>query len=128
MNELLNAIAIVWTPATLTAAVVAGVAMGVFVVGWVATNPAYASGIASPVAIARLVGVMGVATGVVFYVGQTVAAAADGDPGWYRIASRFGLWLVYAVCLAVGSWIRLSQDQRARRIRAERKARAELGT
>lgn len=127
MNELTAAFGEVWTPATSITALMAGLAMGFFVVGTIAANPLYASNLAAASAVGRLVGGMAIITGVVFYVGQAIAAIADGDAGWPRVVSRFGLWMVYAIALGIGSWLRLRRHAAMRAKAAVAQAHLEIG-
>jgi hypothetical protein len=116
----------VWTPATLIAAVVAGLGIGYFVVGAIARNPYFSSGRATPFANGAVAaGALAIALAA-FYTGQVFGAIAGGDVLWARILSRFTLSLVYALFLGVGTWAACRRDQHNRHARARLQAMQEL--
>lgn len=119
---------LVWSPSAIAAAVVGGLGMGIFVLGSVATDARYTSGIATPHQVAQLVTVVTFVGGLVFFVGQATATWAEHDPNWPRVVSRFGVWCAYAVALGAGTWLRLGWAAARRRRRVLARARQELGT
>lgn len=113
----------VWNLASVVFAIFAGTLLGALAVGHYASDPSYASGQATPVDYAVLVGVMTTAVGLVFFGFQVLGSFLDDDPLWTRVVSRFGLWVVYSVAIGVGTWARLRWH--AQRKRAEVHARAD---
>lgn len=122
MSELLFG---VWGWPVAVASVLAGLAVGIEVLGPVLRHPSFSSRIASPASYATMVGVLAALTGLAFYAGQVAGAIADGDPLWWRVASRYTLWLLYSVALALGSWVSLVAHQRRRHRVAHQRAAAE---
>lgn len=115
----------VWTPAAVISAVVGGLGIGYFVLGQILRDPRYSSGQASPRDVWRLV-VRGAAlVGFGFYIGQVVATSfeAGGDFGW-RVISRFLLWLLYSLLLAVGAAWSIRNDDHDRYLQARDQARS----
>ena len=118
---------VVWTPATMAVAVLAGIGVGYWIVGRFAADPRWAAASASPRGLGILVAVLAAIVGLVFYVGQATATFVEGDPNWPRVVSRFGLWLLYAVFLGLGTWRRVADQVRARRTAIRTRAERELG-
>jgi hypothetical protein len=116
---------VVWSPATLIVSVIAGLGVGYWIVGRVAADPAWASPSASAGGLALLVAVLAIGVGLVFFVGQATATAVEGGP-WERVASRFGLWVVYAIFLGLGTGRRVADHMEARRAAARIRAHREL--
>lgn len=116
----------VWSPATLVGAIVAGALVGYLIVGRFASDPEYASLLASAREIGLLTAVLASLLGIVFYVVQAVSSYADGDPQWPRVISRFGLWLVYAGVLGIGTWLRLEHAAAQRKRNALAQAHREI--
>jgi hypothetical protein len=85
----------VWTVASLGAAIVGGLAFGWVFVGFAIRNPLFSSGLATPLQNATLTTLIGAIGGGIFWLSQILAAFYDGDPLWWRIASRFTVWLVF---------------------------------
>lgn len=121
MSDLL----VVWSPATLVVAVLAGLGVGYWMVGRVAADPTWASPNATALGLGFLVTVLAIGIGIVFYVGQATATAVEGGP-WDRVVSRFGLWIVYAIFLGVGTWRRVADHIAARKAVARLRAEQEL--
>lgn len=126
VNQLTAAFEATWTWATFIAAVLAGLGLGYVLIGRFAVDPTYANPALTALQIGRLVFGAGLICGLVFYVGQSVASAADGDPGWARIVSRYGLWMVYSACLGVGAWWRVHDHLRLLRLSAHVRAEREI--
>lgn len=122
MSDLVAALFGVWTPAVLTAAVASGLAFGFAILGPIARWPLFSSMAATAVQTAVLVAVAGVLAGIVFYVGQVTGAHADGDPLWWRIASRASIWGLYAICVGIGAGLSVAHDNHRRTERARRQA------
>ena len=97
----------VWTPLSLAIALVSGLVVGYILVGRFAVDPAYASGHASPLEYALVTAVVTAAAGLIFYGGQILTSWIGGDTAWTRVVSRYGLWLVYAAAIGLGTWVRL---------------------
>lgn len=122
MSELFG----VWTPATVLAAIVAGLGFGYIFTDTIIRTAWFAS-LALPARLgAVLMGVALGGAGVVFYIGQVAATIAGGDSQWPRVLSRFTLWLVCAVFLAVGTYLAAKRDEAKRHARARDKARLEV--
>lgn len=117
---------LVWSPATAGAAIAGGLGLGYFVFGMIAEHPTYASS-ATARQIGSLVVMCGILAGTVFYAGQAVATDAEGDSLWPRVVSRYGIWCLYAVALAVGTYVRIRRGHSKRHAKAVAQAHQELG-
>lgn len=115
----------VWSPATLIVSVVAGIGVGYWIVGRVAADPAWVSATASARGLGLLAATLMIGVGLVFYVGQATATAVEGGP-WERVVSRFGLWVVYAMFLGLGTGRRVADHIEARKAAARIRAQREL--
>lgn len=118
---------VVWSPATLVGAIVAGFGMGYWMVGKVAADPAWVSPTATPRGLGVLVTAMALGAGLLFFLGQAAATFAEQDPNWSRVVSRSGLWCVYALFLGIGTWRRVADHIAARLAAARLRAERELG-
>lgn len=116
----------VWTPLSIAAAVLSGLVVGYFLVGRFASDPAYASGIAGPFDYAVITAVLSIAIGMIFYSLQILTSFIGGDTAWTRVVSRFGLWVLYAIAIGVGTWIRLRRHIRRKHVEAHERAIHEL--
>lgn len=115
----------VWSPLSALLAIAAGVGYGILV-GWIATNPAYSSGMASPLRLAVIALVFAASAGLVFFALQTLGSYLSGDPHWSRVMSRYGQWAVFSLAIGVTTWIVVKRDLHQRRNRAHQRAIAEL--
>lgn len=107
----------VWTIPSAILAIVAGVAYGLLV-GWIATNPAYSSGIAGPIRSAIIATVFAASGGLIFFAFQTLGSYYSNDPHFTRVMSRYGQWLLFSVTIGVTTWALVQRDLRRRRRRA----------
>lgn len=108
MTEIARAFSQVWTPATFLADVMGAVAFGLVsgpVAAWFMPH----------ISAARL----GLVTGgylvlavIVFWIGQGVAAYADGDTGWPRIVNRSVIQLLFALLIGMTTWLRVRSAAR----------------
>jgi len=114
MKDLVIAISDTWTVATIVVAVAAGLGVGYLMLGKLASNPAYASQYLTSRSVGILVIVTALFSGGAFYIGQIVATAAEGDGGWARILSRYGLWIIYSIALGIGTSFRLDKYSKRR--------------
>lgn len=126
-QALVGALGEVWTPLSVLAAVVSGLLLGVFLLGWFATNPRYSTGLVPPATVAFLTFWSSALALLVFYAGQTAATYLVGDEAWPRVASRYGLWVVSSGAIAVGTWVRVRVERHRRRTKAHDRAVDELG-
>jgi hypothetical protein len=116
----------VWAPLSLVANAIGGLLFGFAVIGWALVNPQYSTKTARPLEVAFVTFAITSCGGLVFYGIQTATTFLDGDAGWTRVVSRFGIWVLFAAAIGVGAWVRLHIDLRIRRDRAHRRALAEL--
>lgn len=117
----------VWTSSALLSALLTGLGIGYVAIGAVIRNPHYSSGLATPrenLAVVALISMLG---GGAFWLGQVLAAYADGDPLFWRIASRFTVWLIFCVGLSAGAYLAAQRDRARRAAAARAKALAEQG-
>lgn len=115
-----------WSLSTVVVAVLAGIGVGWAILGQLAADTTYASPTLTPRQVGVVVVWTGLAAGLAFYVGQTVASAADGDFAWPRIVGRYGLWVLYAFSLGIGSYFRLRRHLAAKQAQAEHRAHVEI--
>jgi len=104
----------VWDVPAALSAIVGGIGVGYVVVGSLLRNPRYSAGLASVLEYLRIVASSSVLVFGVFFIGQTLAAWAKGDPLWWRVASRFTIAIVYCVCIGVGAAVSALRDNRKR--------------
>lgn len=116
----------VWTPLSIVAAILSGLVVGYFLVGRFASDPAYASGIAGPVDYALITAVLSIAIGMIFYSLQILTSFIGGDTAWTRVVSRFGLWVLYALAIGFGTWLRLRRHIALKHVEAHERAVHEL--
>jgi hypothetical protein len=116
----------VWTPLSVVVAALSGALLGYVVLGQFAADPAYASGIASPLQVGVLTVVLLAAIGLIFYGGQIGTSWIGGDTNWARVVSRFGVWLAYSAAIGLGLYLRLRRHLRARHAQAHDRAVADL--
>jgi hypothetical protein len=116
----------VWTPLSTIANFLGGLLFGLLGVGWAAVNPAYSARLALPREVALITFLMTASGGLVFYGIQTATSVIGEDPAWTRVVSRFGIWVLFAVAIGAGAWIRLRWDLWRRHAKAHTQAVAEL--
>lgn len=116
----------VWTPAAVASAVVAGLGLGYTMVGWIILNPAYSSLGSTATRYGLLVAGASIIGGAFFWGGQVIGAYAGGDELWWRILSRFTIWLLYAVCLGIGAAWSFHRDHAQRVAKARERAKREF--
>lgn len=112
--------------ASISFAIFAGLAVGYLAIGKYASDPAYASGQASPTEYGLLVAGLAAAVGAVFFGFQILGAIVDGDQLWPRIASRLIIWFLYSMAIGMGTSIRLERHVRRKRDEAHAGAIREL--
>lgn len=117
----------VWTLPALLSAIITGIGIGYVAIGAVIRNPTFSSGAATPAQNAAVTCVVSVIGGSAFWLGQVVASFADGDPLYWRIASRFTVWLVFCIGLTVGAFLAARADRIRRSQAARERIRRELG-
>lgn len=116
----------VWNVASIVFSAGAGLALGYFAVGQVASDPAYASGESTPREYGALVALLAGAIGLVFFSFQVLATYVDGDPGWTRVVSRLFIWFLYSVAIGVGTTARLRWHVSRKKAEAHAQAMREL--
>jgi hypothetical protein len=116
----------VWTPLSLAVAIISGLLVGILLVGRFASDPAYASGDASPLEYALVTVVMTAAAGLIFYGGQIMTSYIGGDTAWTRVVSRYGIWIAYAAAIGLGTWIRLHRHLRRKHAEIHDRAISQL--
>lgn len=126
MNLLMD-ITEVWNAASLSFAALAGMLVGYLAIGRFASDPAYASGEATPREYGVLTAVLASAVGLVFFGFQILGTYLDGDPGWTRVVSRLFIWLLYCSAIGLGTWLRLARNRNMRHRQAQDAAKRELG-
>jgi hypothetical protein len=104
----------VWTLAALASAIITGTGIGYVAIGALIRNPTFSSGVATPAQNALVTALVSMLGGGAFWFGQVIAAYADGDPLYWRIASRFTVWLIFCIGLSLGAFLAARAD-RARR-------------
>lgn len=118
----------VWTVPVLISAILTGVGIGYVAIGAVIRNPKFSSGLASPRENMGVVAIVSSLGGGAFWLGQVLAAFADGDPLYWRIASRFTVWLVFCLGLSFGAYLAARNDKARRTAVARDHARRNLGS
>lgn len=89
----------VWTPGALTTAVVGGFVLGLVMSQF--DNPRF-----DPLESAALLLVLGLLAGTVFWSGQIVdTLTTQGESLAWRVASRFGLFVVFILTMTLGEAI-----------------------
>lgn len=116
----------VWTPLSVVLAALAGLVLGYFVIGRIASDPTYASGRAKPREYGVLTSGLTVAVGLVFYSVQIIAVYIYDDNELARVLGRFGLWVLYGVCIGVGVSVRLRRYYKTKRDEAHERAVAAI--
>lgn len=104
----------VWSIPVLFAAALAGGLFGYLAIGYAIRNPLFSSGLASPRQNALLALFMAIAGGGAFYVSQIIGSYAAHDPLWWRVASRYSVWVVFCLALAVGAYVAARRDRTRR--------------
>lgn len=99
----------VWRPLDIAFALVEGLVFGYVVVGRLAADPTYASGKASPVQVSWWTALSTAAAGFLFFGGQILASFLGHDTSWTRVASRYGIWVVFSVAVGSGLFGRLTR-------------------
>lgn len=117
----------VWSVPVLILACAAGGLFGYQAIGYAIRNPLFSSGLATPFQNALLAVFMAIAGGGFFWVSQIIGAWLDGDPLWWRVASRFTVWLVFCVAIGIGAYLAARRDRRQRAAAARSQAVRELG-
>lgn len=117
---MLEGLTLVWTPATVIAAIAAGLVIGIFPIGWLATRPRYQLASVRPAEYGILVAISVAIIGAAFYVAQIIAGTIDGDPFIIRAASRYALFAIFSPAMGLGTWLatRLGAATRGRETRA----------
>lgn len=123
VETFLDALTTVWTPEALGVALAAGLVVGVLALARVAELPTYASD-ASPTEIAVALAVTSIIAGAVFYSGQAIVDSREDVPA--RLLSRFGVWCVYSLGMAGGTWLSLTRALVVRRSRIRHTAEVEV--
>lgn len=121
-----DGIVFIWSPAAISAGVAGGFGMGLLLIGPFASSPRYSAGLVPPSRIGILTAALGALLGLAFFVGQAVASYATGDALWPRVVARFGVWLIFAAALGVGTFIRVRIEDRRRKARFLARARYTL--
>lgn len=93
----MNSVWEVWTIGAILIALIGGGLTGLVLGTTVPSNPAYRGSRAQMVAGFSIIGFIG----IVFYIGQTIEAWASGDPLWWRVVARGGIWILFSASLAV---------------------------
>ncbi len=100
VEQLLDGMAVIWTPSAVIAAVLGGIAVGWAVEAMSPTRQWKALGV--------IVFALGTLSMLVFWSGQIVDETLSGDPSWSRAVGRGTLqWLfvlVMALSAAFGRW------------------------
>ncbi|HET7030355.1 MAG TPA: hypothetical protein VFI34_07575 [Candidatus Limnocylindrales bacterium] len=109
----------VWSIPVLLLAALAGGLFGFAAIGYAIRNPLFSSGLATPAQNGLLAMFMAIAGGGAFWLSQILGAYLAGDPLWWRVASRFTVWLVFCLALGAGAYLaaRSHRQQRARAAR-----------
>lgn len=124
---MLDGLTAVWTPATIVAAILTGLLVGAFPIGFVISRSRYRLPTIGPGEYGVLVAILGTLVGIAFFVGQVYAAGAvDNDPLAYRIASRYALFLLFGPCMGLGTSLSLRSSLRARERNARNVASARI--
>lgn len=126
MTDFIADVALVLTTANVVTALLGGVLSGYFLIGAIAADPTWISPKATARSVAMLVGTYTIAVGGVFYIGQSVAALVDGDPGWVRIAARYAIWALFGAAMAVGTWARITRNDMDKHDEARERAQHEI--
>jgi hypothetical protein len=116
----------VWTAPALLSAILTGLGIGYVAIGAVIRNPTFSSGVATPWQNAAVTAVISLIGGSAFWVGQVFAAFADGDPLYWRIASRFTVWLIFCLGLSAGAFLAAHHDRVVRSAAARDRIRREI--
>lgn len=112
----------VWSTPVLVAAGIAGMTFGYLALGYAIRNPLFTSGLASPRQNALLAICLAVAGGGFFYLSQIAGSYLAGDPLWWRVASRFTVWVVFCLALGLGAYLAARHDRIRRAARARDRA------
>ena len=89
---------VVWSPDAILTALIGGATLGLLVVARF-ENPRF--GALDTVAVTAMVAIL---AGFVFYAGQAVETYfADGITHAWRVVSRFGLWVLFSLAMAIGT-------------------------
>lgn len=90
----------VWTLPAIAAAIVGGLLLGLVVVARF-DNPRF-----DAIETIGVMVILGMGAGLSFWVGQAVATAAEeGERLAWRVVSRFAIWGVFVIAMAVGTGI-----------------------
>ena len=116
----------VWSIPVIFLATVAGASFGYSAIGYAIRNPLFSSGLATPAQNALLATFMAIAGGGAFWLSQIAGSYLAGDPLWWRVASRFTVWLVFCIALGIGAYAAARADRRRRAAGARQRAREEL--
>lgn len=118
----------IWSPGTVIAALVTGFLLGFLFLGYLAAAPTYASVRLTAAKTALFTVASTLLTGIVFWGGQTFAAWLEGDPGWPRVMTRYVLWVIWALAMGVGTWLRLSIHDHRKARQARKAAETKVAT
>jgi hypothetical protein len=117
----------VWTVPTLLSATLTGLGFGYVAIGAILRNPRFTSGLATPRQHALVVGGIAMLGGLAFWIGQILSAYADGDDLYWRVGSRFTIWLIFCIALSVGAYRADSRDRDRRAANARAAVRRRIG-
>lgn len=117
----------VWTFAALLSAALTGLGFGYVAIGAILRNPRFTSGLATPRQHALVVAGVSMAGGLGFWLGQVLSSYADGDPLYWRVGSRFTIWLIFCIALSIGSYIADTRDRNRRAAAARETMRRRIG-
>lgn len=117
----------VWTPATVVAAVVGGILVGVFIIGPILADPIYVASTATTAMLTKITIFAGVASNAVFWFGQLLASYSGGDDAWPRILGRAFIQLVFVLFIGAGTWFKVRRSISIRKARARAIAERQIG-
>ena len=117
----------VWSLPVIAAAAAAGAVFGLGALGYAIRNPLFSSGLATPLQNATLATFLAIVGGGFFFLSQIGGAYAAGDPLWWRVASRFSVWIVFCLAVGFGVYLASRRDRERRHRVARERAERELG-
>lgn len=117
----------VWSVPVLLAAAVAGAVFGFGAIGFAIRNPIFSSGLATPIQNGLLATLMAIVGGGFFWISQIAGAYGAGDPLWWRVASRFSVWVVFCLAIGVGVYLAARRDRAQRHRAARERIQREFG-
>lgn len=126
MNDPLG-FASVWTPATVIAAVVGGVLVGIFIIGPILADPIYVASTATTAMLTKITVWAGAASTAVFWIGQLLASYSGGDDAWPRIVGRAFIQALFVLFIGAGGWYKVRRSINIRKARARATAERQIG-